>query len=524
MKKYIQITLRCFFYTVLCHTAYAQVSIIPYPNEVIVKKGEIDVGNGIRITGKSNYQPYLKKMLETEFGIQTDKGIPLQLHIRPNRNNQPEAYTLDIKKNEIDIEASTETGIFYGIQSLRQLLLNSKSIPLLSIKDAPAFKWRSFMLDDARYFQGKEMVKKLLDDMALLKMNRFHWHLTNDAGWRIEIRSFPLLTEIGSRRDSSQINDNGKKWKSNLSDQREHKGFYTQEEIKEIIAYAAERQITIIPEISMPGHVSAAIASYPFLGTTKQKIAVPTRFGVEKEVLDVSSPQVKDFMHQVLREIAGLFPSDYIHIGGDEVKYDHWKASSAINDYMKTQGIGNYYDLQVHFTNEISKFVEDSLHKRIIGWNEILGKNVHEWAKEENASTTLSKNAIIQFWKGNAEDLLFGIEKGHEIINSDHKYTYLDYTYGQIDLAKAYNFNPVPKGISEEQEKQIIGLGAQMWGEWTPSSKEIEYQTYPRLAAYAEVGWTSIQHKDYARFQKSIDNLIKYWIIKGYNLPTNHTP
>src|SRR5690606_18098697 len=296
-------------------------------------------------------------------------------------------------------------------------------------------------------------------------------------------------------------------------------GFYTQEEIKEIIAYAAERQIEIIPEISMPGHVSAAVASYPFLGTTKKPIQVPVYFGVVSAVLDVSDPQALSFIHQVLREVAQLFPSNYIHIGGDEVKFDQWRESKAVQQYMEDSKIENYYDLQVHFTNSISKYVQDSLNKRIIGWNEILGKNVHEWAKEQNANESLSKTALVQFWKGDAKDLLFGIKQGHEIINSDHKFTYLDYTYKQISLQKAYSFNPVPDGITPEQQQLIVGLGAQMWGEWTPSAKEIEYQTYPRIAAYAETGWTDVQHKDYARFEKNIQQLVAYWKSKGYNLP-----
>ncbi|MBL1409239.1 beta-N-acetylhexosaminidase [Sphingobacterium faecale] len=507
-------------FSIISSITFAQVQIIPYPNEVITKIGEIDVSRGLYPKGKSDHLSYIKKMLETEFAIPTDRGVPIQLRIAANTDGSPEAYTLDIKKNQIDIQASTETGIFYAIQSLKQLLLHSKQLPLLTIKDAPAFKWRSFMLDDARYFQGKETVKKLLDDMALLKMNRFHWHLTNDAGWRIEIKSFPLLTEIGSTRDSSQINDSGKKWKSTRTDHKVHQGFYTQEDIKEIIAYASERHIMIIPEVSMPGHMSAAIASYPFLGTKKKKISIPSYFGVVTEVLDVSSLQAKEFVHTVLKEVAELFPSNFIHIGGDEVKYDQWKASPAIQEYMKSNNIDTYYDLQVYFTNEVSRFVDNSLHKRVIGWNEILGRNVHEWAQESNANTTLSKNAIIQFWKGNAEDLLFGIDKGHEIINSDHRYTYLDYTYKQIDLEKAYNFTPVPSGINDEQKKQIIGLGAQMWGEWTPTATEIEYQTYPRIAAYAETGWTSISHKNYERFRNNINNLTKYWISKGYKFPS----
>src|SRR5690606_32376126 len=222
---------------------------IPYPNQVEIKGGTVDLARGARVTGASKYKPYLQKMLTMEFDLPANKGIAIKLTVKPHKNSNPEAYALEIKKSGIEINAVSETGIFYGIQSLKQLLLQAKQVPLLSIQDEPAFKWRSFMLDEARYFQGKETVKKLLDDMALLKLNKFHWHLTNDAGWRIEIKAFPLLTEIGSKRDSSQINDSGKKWKSTLTDHREHSGFYTQKEIKEIIAYAAERQIEIIPEI-----------------------------------------------------------------------------------------------------------------------------------------------------------------------------------------------------------------------------------------------------------------------------------
>ncbi len=519
MKIYIRQGFFSLLFLVLGSMTYAQVPIIPYPNKVEVKGGVVDITQGVSVTGTSNYTPYLKEMLATEFGTAANKGVTIKLNLLADKGGNHEAYELDVKKNQIEIKAASETGIFYGIQSLKQLLLHSKQVPLLSIKDEPAFKWRSFMLDEARYFQGKETVKKLLDDMALLKLNKFHWHLTNDAGWRIEIKSFPLLTEIGSKRDSSQINDHGKKWKSTLTDHQEHSGFYTQEEIKEIIAYAAERQIEIIPEISMPGHVSAAVASYPFLGVTKEPIKVPVYFGVVSAVLDVADPKAISFVHQVLHEVAQLFPSDYIHIGGDEVKFDQWKESKAIQQYMQESKIENYYDLQVHFTNAISKFVQDSLNKKIIGWNEILGKNVHEWAKEQNASEALSKTALVQFWKGGASDLLFGIERGHEIINSDHKFTYLDYTYDQISLQKAYTFNPIPEGLSQEQQKLIVGLGAQMWGEWTPSAKEIQQQTYPRIAAYAEVGWTALPHKDYARFARNMQQLFAYWQSKGYNLP-----
>ncbi|MCU7694433.1 beta-N-acetylhexosaminidase [Haoranjiania flava] len=520
--KYLNL-IHLFLALLVSNTILAQTElfIVPYPNNVMVKKGALNFSKGVYIVGNSNQKTYLQKILNERGILKTTwkKGVQINLLLSANASDNSESYELSTFENKVEIKATTEAGIFYGIQSLNQLILKSIEIPLVTIKDEPAFKWRSFMLDEARYFHGKEVVKKLLDEMALLKMNKFHWHLTNDAGWRIEIKAFPLLTQIGSKRDSTQINDSGKKWKSEVSDYKAHSGFYTQEDIKEIIAYAAERQITIIPEISMPGHTSAAIASYPYLGTTKQKIRIPTRFGVESAVLDVSDERAKHFIHQVLREVSELFPSQYIHIGGDEVRFDQWKNSKLVQDYMTKHAIKNYYDLHVHFTNEVSKFVEDSLGKRIIGWNEILGKNVHEWANEENANTSLSKNAIVQFWKGEAKDLLFGIDRGYEIINSDHRFTYLDYTYQQIDLKKAYGFKPVPPGLNTAQQKLIIGLGTHMWSEWTPTFNDITYQTFPRIAAYAESGWTNAQHKDFPRFEKNISYLINYWKSKNYNLP-----
>lgn len=511
-----------FIFLFIHFSGYLQpiVPITPYPNKVTIKEGALDLSRGVQVSGDSKYTDYLTDLLAENFEIKSKSNLIISLSLDNDFpiDNQ-EAYTLKVNEEGINIRSKTESGIFYGIQSLRQLLLNSTEIPLIDIEDKPKFSWRSYMLDEARYFQGEETVKQILDDMALLKLNKFHWHLTNDSGWRVEIESFPLLTQIGSVRDSSQINDNGKKWKSKTSDRKEHKGYYTQKEIKEIIRYAEERQITIIPEISMPGHMSAAIASYPMLGVTKEKVVVPTNFGVVNEVLDVSSPAANDFIHKVLFEISELFPSPYIHIGGDEVKYDHWAQSESINSFMRENKIDSYRDLQVYFTNTVSQFVEKELGKQIIGWNEILGRNVHEWASDNNANTTLSENAIVQFWKGTAEDLLFGIENGHKVINSDHTNTYLDYTYEQIPLKKSYSFSPIPKGLKKNKADQVIGLGAQMWGEWTPTKKEIDYQTYPRIAAYAEVGWTNEHVKNYKRFEENLKVLLDFWKKKGYYLP-----
>jgi len=368
------------------------------------------------------------------------------------------------------------------------------------------------MLDEGRYFQGKEVVKYILNEMAHLKMNVFHWHLTDDAGWRIEIKKYPLLTQIGSKRDSTQINYQGKKWGSEVFDGVPHRGFYTQDDIKEIVAYAENLNIKIVPEIAMPGHASAAIASYPFLGSSKQPIKVPEKFGVGKDIFNPASPKTITFIQDVLKEVSDLFPGDIIHTGGDEVKYDQWKTNEDVKYLMKKNQLENYGDLQLHFTNNISNYINSVIGKRMMGWNEIMGNNLHNWGNnDDNATTKLSKNAIIHFWKGGLENLKIAIDAGHDLVNSDHNYTYLDYTYEQIDLNKAYGFNPIPEGLTKEEAEQILGLGTQMWGEWTPTKKEVYSQTFPRIAAYAETGWTLTNNKNYKRFKSSLTLLFKKW-------------
>lgn len=494
------------------------INVIPFPQSVEMKQGICDLSRGVKIKGNKQNQAYLKDVLLTDFSLTpSSKGISLELKINKKIGDSDEAYRLVVSPAKITVEARAQNGIFYGIQTLRQLIKDKKA-PCLVIEDRPAFEWRSYMLDEARYFQGKEVVKQLFDEMALLKLNKFHWHLTNDAGWRIEIKKYPLLTEIGSVRDSSQINDNGKKWASEIFDGKVHKGFYTQDEIKELIDYAAKRYIAIIPEVSMPGHASAAVAAYPWLGTTNEKIKVPEKFGVVQTVFNPANPKVIEFFHDVLKEVSDLFPSDIIHIGGDEVKYDQWQKSAEISAYMKEHNLTTYSDVQVKFTNDISNYIANTLHKRMMGWNEILGANVHDWSTAENAKTELSPRAIIHFWKGSPENLEQAIKKGYSLVNSNHEYTYLDYTYELIDLAKAYNFNPAPDVFTPEQKKQILGIGCQMWGEWTPTNKEVEYQTYPRIAAYAETGWTSSDKKDYQRFEKGLNFFIGRWTKKGYNI------
>ncbi|SCD21269.1 beta-N-acetylhexosaminidase [Proteiniphilum saccharofermentans] len=506
--------------------------LIPYPNELELLSGHCDLSGGINCSSNSPASEQLYKYLSGDFDIvQNKKGIPVNFVTSEEIKNE-EGYQLIVNRDRIIIKASAYKGSFYAIQTLRQLV-KDKKIPCLHITDEPQFLWRGYMLDEARHFHGKETVKRILDDMALLKMNTFHWHLTDDAGWRIEIRKYPLLTEIGSRRDSTQIEDKDliappetgdpaydaflRRYKSEKFDNKPHSGHYSQEEIREIVKYAEGRCIKIVPEISMPGHASAAIASYPWLGTTKKPIGVPCKFGVMTQVYDPSSPEVIQFFKDVLREVNNLFPSGYIHIGGDEVKFDQWQASQSIQQYMKENDLKNYRDIQIKLTNDICTFIEEELGKQMVGWNEILGINPHQWQKEvDNSHVELSKNAIVQFWAGNKDILSYAINNGYKIIHTFSQDTYIDYSYEQLPLERAYNFSPVPDGYAKES---ILGLGCQMWTEWIRNRKDLEYHTYPRIAAYAETGWTAKEKKSYDRFKSSLNPLLTHWRDKGYNLP-----
>ncbi|MCL3780562.1 glycoside hydrolase family 20 [Prolixibacteraceae bacterium JC049] len=485
-----------------------KVQLIPFPNEIALGEYNIDLSEGVAISGEIGNKAFLKDLL-SEKNISSGKRVKIEFQTDKSITDK-EAYELIAKDRRITIKSSAKSGEFYALMTLRQLIKGG-AIPEVHIKDRPAFKWRAFMLDESRHFQGKEVVIKLLNEMAALKMNVFHWHLTDDQGWRIEIKKYPLLTQVGSRRDSTQVND-GRGSRSKTYDGKSHGGFYTQTEIKEIVEYAAKLNIQVVPEIGMPGHFSAAIASYPYLGTQKKKIKVPCKFGVGTDVLDPSSDKTIQFLHDVLDEVNALFPSQVIHIGGDEVRYDHWKKSSAVKAYKKKYQLPTFSDVQVKFTNDISKYIESKFGKRAMGWNEILGERTHSWAKgDKSAKTELSKNAIIHFWHGSASDFQKAISRGYNVVNSTSKYTYLDYSYRKINLEKAYRFQVVPKELSAEEAQQILGLGCQMWTEWTPKTENVYHRVFPRIAAYAENGWTSEGNKDYTRFKEALQVKLKEW-------------
>jgi hexosaminidase len=497
--------------------AQNNVAIIPQPNHVELKSDKAFIFSDektIQINSQSKrIAEILQNDLKKEKNIQV-KTSPIEkksnIVFKLDNNVNKEAYLLEVDSKRITITASGQTGWFYGVQSLKQLLAKSNKIPAMIVKDEPRFGWRAYMLDESRYFQGAKFVKQLLDEMALLKMNVFHWHLTDDGGWRIEIKKYPLLTEVGSKRTDSEIGT----WKSGKTSGQPHEGFYTQEQIRDIVAYASERNIIIVPEFEMPGHSSAAIAAYTWLGTSGKDIDVPVKFGRHYDNYDVTKPEVEQFVKDVLLEIFDLFPSEVIHIGGDEVGYKSWEDSEHVQKYMKENGINTAADLQIYFVNKISKFIEQN-GRRMMGWNEIMGKNIHKGFEEKKhdkeAETKLAQNVVVHFWKGNLELATEAAEKGYDIVNSLHSNTYLDYGYKNISLKKAYNFNPIPDGLDIKYHKNIFGLGCQMWTEWTPTNNDVAYQSFPRIAAYAEVGWTRVENKNFGNFKTTLRQLQLRW-------------
>jgi len=493
--------------------------IVPRPNHFKEVPGEFILSEktALHSTGKLFAESaYLRGLLKEEFGLtlrsaRAKGGNHILLALDPALRTTlgEEGYHLSVSADTIHIVSAGRAGVFYGIQSLRQLMkpgaAAAVSVNCIEVEDRPAFKRRIFMLDEGRYFKGSEVVKRTLDEMALLKMNTFHWHLTEDQGWRIEIKKYPLLTAIGGFRDSSENSG----WDAPVKkfDGKRHGGFYTQAEIKEIIRYAAERHIEIIPEIDMPGHSSSAIAAYPWLGTRKDTIAVPGTWGVLRNSYDVADPRVRAFLKNVLSEVMALFPSEIIHIGGDEVDYTDWKNSAEAQQFMKANNLASPSDLQTWFTNDISAFLTKN-GRRMMGWNDILGLKLQEHVNNDGNDYVkrqqLAKGTIIDFWLGDVNHIKEAAKNGFEIVNAYHKHTYLNYDTIALPLRKVYEFDPIPEGLEEAFHSNIIGVSTQLWSEYVPTVKEMKIQLFPRLAAIAEVGWTYKKNKNYAAFLKSI--------------------
>ncbi len=492
------------------------IKLIPYPQQLRVLGDDFPVMYGFNVKVDNEFRAVdagLKKLV-AEWNVWSvskldnhPKALLISLIFDQGIENGPEAYRLSVSPYGIDIRSSSTRGCFYGIQTLKQLIQNNGIVirlPELEITDFPNFSWRSYMLDEARHFYGKTFVLRLIDELAELKINKFHWHLTDDQGWRIEIKKYPKLSQIGAFRKDTQLLNS----KSDKRSGSPHGGFYTQDDIREIIAYALARNIDVIPEIEMPGHSSAAIVAYPWLGVLGTITEVPVTFARQNDSYNIANPHVIQFLHDVLDEVCDLFPSQVIHIGGDEVVFDNWDKSDVIQAYLKKNNLKHSVDGQILFANEISNYLS-AKGKRMMGWNEILGEDI--------SGSTLASTTIIQFWKGDSDQIRDAAKRGYAVVNSLNTKTYLDYSYKTTPLKKIYNFSPMPHRLDKQYQKNIVGVGAQIWTEWIPTYKDVEYQTFPRIAAVAEVAWSG--RHDYSEFISRLKEIGKDWRKRGINFP-----
>jgi hexosaminidase len=375
----------------------------------------------------------------------------------------------------------------------------SISVPIVTLKDAPRFPYRGMHLDVSRHFMPVEFVKKYIDLMAQYKFNYFHWHLTDDQGWRIEIKKYPKLTEIGSTRPESQL---GAYTKTFHGDGVPVSGFYTQEQIKDVVAYAKARYITVIPEIEMPGHSSAALAAYPELSCKPaQSYHVQMTWGIFKEVY-CPTETTFNFLEDVVSEVIDLFPnSPYIHIGGDEVLKDMWKDSPEVASLMEREHLKDEHEVQSYFVRRIEKFI-NSKGKRIIGWDEILEGG-------------LAPNAVVMSWRG-SKGAIQAAQAGHDVIMSPNDYAYFDYRQGDaktepigqstfLPLEKVYSFDPIPKELSSDEAKHVLGGQGNVWTEYMKTPEQVEYMVFPRMLAMAEDLWSTPENKNYTDFRRRLD-------------------
>ncbi len=477
---------------------FEPLQIIPRPVLEIKIGGFLPIKKGITIYAEKEFMNvgiYLQKILTDTIGLE----IPIVkkrkeenqiIIIKNNDEHLPfEGYVVNIGSGCLYVSAISPEGVFYGIQTIRQLFVkdnNSWKIPNVVIRDYPRFSWRGFMLDEARHFMGKKIVKHLLDLMALHKLNKFHWHLVDDQGWRIEIKKYPKLINIGSKRKIRT-----KRGEEPLPDNNQlYGGFYTQEDIKEIIAYAQERFIEIIPEIELPGHSSAAIASYPELGCLENQIDVPTKWGILSNIYCSGKKGVYKFLENVLSEVVELFPSKIIHIGGDEVFKKNWKKCPDCQDKMQKENMLHVKELHVYMTNHFAKFLKKK-GKTLMGWGQIL-------------DSKLTEEVICQFWLGKKDEVLNHLRNGGKMVSSDMLNTYLDYPYYLISLKKAYNFDPILKNLEDEFHNNILGLEAPLWTERVTNLNRLHYQVFPRLTAFAETAWSLKERKNFKCFMKRL--------------------
>ena len=538
MKQIPLLLLSAIFLCLSCTSSVENsYNLVPYPNSLVEKSGNFVIGTESKIilpVGAGEDLQLVAEQFTTQFQKASGIIIPIEfaqstpaqsIVFTLNDGLAKEAYNLTVTKKNVIIEASHAAGFFYAIQTVKQLLpaavygkevvAEEWSIPCVEIKDAPRFDYRGMHLDVARHFFGVEEVKRYIDIIAIHKVNTFHWHLTDDQGWRIEIKKYPRLTTVGSQRSGTVIK---KEWGN--YDNIPYGGFYTQDEIREIVDYAAQQFITVIPEVDLPGHMVAALASYPYLGCTGKNYEVSGTWGVLDDVLCVGKESTFTFIEDVLAEVMELFPSKYIHIGGDECPKTRWEKCPRCQNKIKELGLksddkfsAEHY-LQSYTISRVERFLNER-GRLIIGWDEIL---------EGGAAP----NATIMSWRG-VDGGIEAAQHGHDVIMTPNSHFYFDYYQsletddepfgigGYVAVEKVYSFDPVFEQLDAAQQKHIIGIQANLWTEYIRDDKHLEYMLLPRLAALSEVQWTQSENKDWQRFLASMDHITDIYSTMDYS-------
>lgn len=526
----------CFYACSEKRTLNSDYEIIPKPLDVN-SKGDASflLKDGVAVIYPENNQKmqdnaeflvdYVEKQtgvkLTSHAGMPVDGAICLTLDLS---DDNAEAYKLIVNDKRVCISGASEAGVFYGIQTLRKSLPVAQDINVnlsaVEIYDKPRFAYRGAMLDVARHFYTVDEVKTFIDMLALHNINRFHWHLTDDQGWRIEIKKYPKLMSVASERKETVVG----RWYSGIYDGKPYGGYYTQDELRDVIDYAAKRHITIIPEVDLPGHMQAALTAYPELGCTGGPYEVRTIWGVSQNVLCVGNDFTLQFVKDVLSEVADIFPSEYIHIGGDECPKVRWEKCPKCQERIKSLGLKSdakhtkEQRLQSYMIQEAAKYLKEK-GKRIIGWTEILEGG-------------LVPDATLMSWIGESG----GIEAAHQhhdVIMTPNTYLYFDYYQskkvedeplaigGYLPIEKTYNYEPMPKELTEEEQQYIKGVQANLWTEYIPVFSQVQYMVLPRLGAAAEVQWTDPSKKDYKDFLRRVPHLVAVYDCYGWNYATH---
>ena len=478
-----------------------KISILPKENLIVESNTERGLFYGIESLKQIIHFTKRKRDEESFTEFDVDVKVENIKDVKSQQNFNAANLTTAGYKNV------NETGYFQGLEKVETKSLDVYNIMPMIIEDYPRFKYRGMMLDVSRHFMPKEFIKKFIDIMSIHKMNKFHWHLTDDHGWRIEIKQYPKLTEIGSMRDGTLIGHSRFAGKNPKFDNIPHGGFYTQEEIKDIIKYAEERFIEIIPEIDMPGHTASLIASYPELGTLKEKTEVKKIWGVQDEIL-IPTENTFNFLDNLFREIADIFPSSYVHIGGDEARKKQWIESEEVQKLMEKLEIEDEDSLQTYFIGRVQKIL-NNYGKKIIGWDEIIEGG-------------LVKDATVMSWRGE-EGGIFAAKAGNNAIMSPTSHLYFDYYQartgeplaigGLIPLEKVYSYEPIPEGLDINQATKILGAQGNVWTEYIKTPEVAEYMSVPRMTALSEIVWSKRKKRDFSEFRKRL-NFYKYFLDK----------